>query len=102
VGLEISSVPLVDGGHVVGVFGQLVKRLDEPPRELPPQLTPRQAEVLRLLERGYSTTQIGQELHLATETVRNHIRNVLRALGVNSRIEAVAAVRHGTWAADQP
>jgi DNA-binding CsgD family transcriptional regulator len=102
VAVEISSVPLIDGGHVVGVFGQLVKRLDEPPREPPPHLTPRQGEVVRLLEHGYSTTRIAQELHLTTETVRNHIRNVLRALGVNSRIEAVAAVRHGSWVADQP
>jgi len=51
--------------------------------------------VLRLLERGLSTKQIAQELHLSTETVKNHIRGVFRALGVNSRLEAVAVARHG-------
>ena len=57
--------------------------------------------MLRLLERGHSTKQIGQELHLSNETVRNHIRNLLRALGVHSRLEAVAAARHAAWADDR-
>jgi len=49
--------------------------------------------VLRLLEQGRSTKQIAQELHLSSETVRNHIRHLLRALGVHSRLEAVAIAR---------
>ena len=40
-------------------------------------LTPRQSEVLQLLEEGRSTTQIAEELHLSRETVRNHIRALL-------------------------
>ena len=51
--------------------------------------------MLRLLERGHSTSQISGELHLSPETVRNHIRHLFRALGVHSRIEAVAVARHG-------
>jgi DNA-binding NarL/FixJ family response regulator len=54
------------------------------------RLTPRQAEVLDLLERGRSTRQIAEELHLSVETVRNHIRHLLRAMGAHSRLEAVA------------
>jgi DNA-binding NarL/FixJ family response regulator len=50
-------------------------------------------EVLALLERGRSTEQIADELHLSRETVRNHVRHMLRAIGVNSRLEAVAAAR---------
>jgi DNA-binding NarL/FixJ family response regulator len=34
--------------------------------------------------------QIAEELHLSIDTVRNHIRRMLRALGVHSRIEALA------------
>jgi DNA-binding NarL/FixJ family response regulator len=49
--------------------------------------------VLALLERGHSTEQIADELHLSRETVRNHVRHMLRAIGVNSRLEAVAAAR---------
>ena len=95
--LKISAVPLRNGDHIVGVFGQFVGELQEPPAAPHPDLTPRQAEVLRLLEQGRSTRQIADELHLTTETVRNHVRNVLRALGVHSRIEAVAAARRGAW-----
>jgi PAS domain S-box-containing protein len=94
--LEVSAVPLMGGERVVGVFGLLSGSLDEQASTPPPaHLTPRQAEVLRLLEQGRSTKQIAQELHLSTETVRNHVRHLLRALGVSSRLEAVAAVRHG-------
>jgi DNA-binding NarL/FixJ family response regulator len=49
--------------------------------------------VLRLLERGRSTEQIAEELGLSRQTVRNHIRRLLHALGVSSRLEAVAAAR---------
>jgi len=56
-------------------------------------LTQRQIEVLHLLEHGRSTEQIAQELQLSGTTVRNHIRGVLRALDVHSRLEAVAVAR---------
>jgi PAS domain S-box-containing protein len=91
--VEISSVPLLEGHRIVGVFGQICDIEEDPPESLPPHLTPRQTEVLRLLQRGFSTSQIATELHLSTETVRNHVRHLLRALGVHSRIEAVAAAR---------
>jgi len=90
VAIEVSAVPLKRGDHVIGVFGQ-VKEVEE--REVPPphpSLTPRQGEVLHLLEQGRSTEQIADELHLSVETVRNHIRGILRAFGVHSRLEAVA------------
>lgn len=93
VSVEVSSVCLFDGKRIVGVFGQLVDVEDEPERPLHPHLTPRQAQVLRLLERGRSTDQIAGELHLSVETVRNHIRAIFRALGVHSRLEAVALAR---------
>jgi PAS domain S-box-containing protein len=93
VSVEVSSVCLYEGHRVIGVFGQLsdVELESEPP--LHPHLTPRQSEVLRLLEHGRSTEQIAHELHLSLETVRNHVRGILRALGVHSRLEAVAIAR---------
>jgi PAS domain S-box-containing protein len=90
--VDICSVPLYSGGRVVGVFGQV--RHEGPPQTQPhPHLTPRQGEILRLLEHGHSTRQIAEELHLSLETVRNHIRHLLRALGAHSRLEAVALAR---------
>jgi PAS domain S-box-containing protein len=93
--LDVSAVPLTDGERVVGVFGLLSGHPEDEPSTPPAHLTPRQAEILRLLEQGRSTKQIAQELHLSPETVKNHVRHLLRALGVNSRLEAVAAVRRG-------
>jgi len=93
--LEVSAVPLMGGERVVGVFGLLTGPLDVEASTPPAHLTPRQAEVLRHLEQGRSTKQIAQELHVSTETVRNHVRHLLRALGVSTRLEAVAAARHG-------
>ena len=91
--VDVSSCPLMKGHRLVGVFGQISDIEEEPDDPVPPHLTPRQSEVLRLLKRGRSTEQIAQELHLSTETVRNHVRHLLRALGVHTRLEAVAVAR---------
>ena len=90
VAVDVSSVPIFRGEHVVGVFGQVSDVVEEPHAHPDLSLTPRQAQVLDLLERGRSTSQIAEELHLSTETVRNHIRHELRATGAHSRLEAVA------------
>ena len=91
---DVSSVPLTEGHRIVGVFGQVSDVEDAEARPALPALTPRQDEVLRMLERGWSTEQMARELHLSQETVRNHIRRLLRALGVHTRLEAVAHARH--------
>jgi DNA-binding CsgD family transcriptional regulator len=91
VSVEIHSAAIEEGGRVVGIFGIIdVDRQGSGPRKPPPpDLTPRQYEVLRLLARGSSTAQIAESLSLSRETVRNHVRGLLSALRVNSRIEAL-------------
>ena len=92
--VDVSSVPLRRGDHIVGVFGQVTDMVETPHPHPQLHLTPRQAEVPSdLLERGRSTRQIAEELHLSGDTVRNHIRHVLRAVGAHSRLEAVAIAR---------
>lgn len=91
--VDISSVRLMSGERVVGVFGLLTEGAEDSVPAPQPHLTSRQVEVLRLLEQGCSTKQIAAELRLSPETVRNHIRGLLRALGVRSRLEAVAVAR---------
>jgi PAS domain S-box-containing protein len=99
--VEISSVPLRRQGRVIGVFGQFSETADEPPPLPDPRLTPRQAEVLQLLAQGRSTGQIADELKVSKNTVRNHIRELLRAMGVSSRLEAVA-LSHGRMSGERP
>jgi PAS domain S-box-containing protein len=91
--VEISAVPLTRDEHVIGVFGQVMDIEDIRPPEPHPDLTPRQIEVLRLLEQGRTTTQIADELHLSHETVRNHIRRLMHRLGAHTRLEAVVLAR---------
>lgn len=97
----VSSVPVHRDRTVVGIFGvarpcgEAVRERAESrdPAAVGSRLTPRQREVLALLAEGASTTQIATTLGLAEETVRNHIRQLLRRLGVHTRLAAVAYAR---------
>ena len=55
-------------------------------------LTPRQCDVLMLLLKGLPNKLIARELSVSVDTVKDHVAAVLRALGVNSRTQAVVAV----------
>lgn len=55
-----------------------------------PLLSARQLEVLALVARGRSTDFIAVELFLSPNTVRSHVRNILRSLGARNRPHAVA------------
>jgi len=57
-------------------------------------LTPRESEALRLLAAGRSNKEIAQLLQISEETVKEHVQNVLRKIGVADRTQAaVWAVR---------
>lgn len=92
--VEIHAVSIENGGRFVGIFG--IVAIDEERTVRPGRtadLTPRQYEVLRLLHHGYSTAQMAESLGISPETIRNHIRGLLRTLNVSSRIEALAEAR---------
>jgi NarL family two-component system response regulator LiaR len=54
-------------------------------------LTDREWQVLDLLSEGLGTEAIAEDLVLTTDTVRSHVKNILRKLGVSSRADAIAA-----------
>ncbi|WP_028133160.1 response regulator [Bradyrhizobium japonicum] len=56
------------------------------------ELTPQQIRVLDLLRRGYPNRQIAQELQLAESTVKAHITEILRKLGLFSRNKAIIEI----------
>ncbi len=74
-------------GHAAAEAGQAIAGL-----------TPRQTEVLALLLKGLPNKLIARELNVSTETVKDHVAAVLRALNVNSRTQAVLAVSAMTQA----
>jgi len=93
--VAVSSVPLRNAdGDLIGSFG-LVQVLGEiePSFERAPRLSPRERETLTLLAAGHSTAQMAEQMGIAHETVRNHVKGVLRSLGASSRVEAVAKAR---------
>ena len=63
-----------------------VERLGLPEPDL---LTPREADVLELLQRGMTNAQIAHTLSVGTETVRTHARNIYRKLGISTRRDLV-------------
>lgn len=103
----VEAVRLVADGSMLlgpGVTRRLVADFaDDPvPGGRPPAdpaaygLTRREAEVLDLLGRGRSNAEIAETLVLGLETVKSHVAEVLRKLGLRDRVQAVVwAYEHG-------
>jgi NarL family two-component system response regulator LiaR len=104
--VDVEALPRTVAGAVHGeaaISRRLVMRLVErlrgvsgrtyEPRRGGPRLTRREWDVLDLLAEGQSTERIAASLHLATETVRSHLKNIFRKLDARSRREAIAAAR---------
>ncbi len=59
-------------------------------------LTPRELDVLKLVAQGLSNSDIAQRLFLSEHTIHRHLANILRKLGLSSRVAAAAwGVRNG-------
>jgi DNA-binding NarL/FixJ family response regulator len=102
--VDIDALPRTLHGVRAGeaaISRRMTKRLIEQLRSAPggssgmrpvkSPLTAREWEVIDLLKSTRSTDEIAAELVLSTETVRSHVKNILRKLDVRSREEAVAA-----------
>jgi two-component system, NarL family, response regulator LiaR len=100
--MELESLPRVLRGAAHGeaaISRSMTKQLIDHLRSVPDEgralrpvrsrLTAREWEVLDLLCDGRGTAEIADDLVLAQETVRSHVKNILRKLDVSSRREAV-------------
>jgi len=65
-------------------------------------LTPREADVLELLQEGSTNAQIAQSLSIGLETVRTHARNIYRKLGISSRRDLARITRPETIVPTDP
>ena len=60
------------------------------------RFTARELDVLRLMQRGLTNREIGQQLFIGQRTAATHVQNILSKLDVNNRTEAVALAKdHG-------
>ncbi|MEI2778280.1 MAG: helix-turn-helix transcriptional regulator [Tetrasphaera sp.] len=59
-------------------------------RELSRILSAREIEVLSLMATGASNDRIAAGLHITTDTVKSHVKNILRKLGADNRAQAIA------------
>lgn len=57
------------------------------------RMTPREREVINLIAEGLSNKEIADRLHIATYTVRSHVRNVMEKLTLHTRLQ-IAAYAH--------
>ncbi len=76
------------------------------PRHTPNQaldiLTERELEVFRLIARGLSNAEIGQELYISETTVKTHVTHILQKLDLRDRVQAVVlAYQEGVFEPDR-
>ena len=102
---DVRPLDLVEGIRLVAngnaLLGPTVTRrlLERFADEQPPgqfagavaTLTEREREILRLLAGGLSNAELAERLFLSETTVKTHVSNVLRKLGVRDRVQAVIA-----------
>lgn len=97
--LELSrgEVALAPGlvQRIMGEFSRLVEPSGSEGVH-PPQLSPRQIQILTLICRGFTYKEVGSQLGLAERTVKYHMGEILAELHLKNRGEAVAYARqHG-------
>jgi DNA-binding NarL/FixJ family response regulator len=63
----------------------------------PPGLTQSQVAILGLMTRGFSNREIATEVHLSENTIKTHIQEIFRKLGVHNRVEAVMTATKHNW-----
>jgi DNA-binding NarL/FixJ family response regulator len=94
IGDDVMAKPRV-ASWLIRQFEELAV-FDESPQEMFSPLSTREMEILQLIARGASNKEIGRELSISRQTVKNHMSSILRKLAVNDRTQAaVLALRRG-------
>ena len=104
----LDAIRIVAGGDALlspAITKRVIKQFARIPRPSPPSeledLTERELDVFRLIARGLSNTEIGQELYISDTTVKTHITHILQKLNLRDRVQAVVlAYETGVFEAD--
>ena len=70
---------------------------DTPLKEQPAGLTSREREILRLLARGTSRTEIAEELFISINTLKTHLKAIYKKMGVSNRDAALLRAKSEGW-----
>ena len=86
---------------------RVISEFTRMPRTAPPdgiaELSDRELEVFRLIARGLSNAEIGQELFISETTVKTHVTHILQKLDLRDRVQAVVlAYQTGLAEPDPP
>jgi DNA-binding NarL/FixJ family response regulator len=92
----LAAIRTVAGGEALlspAITKRVIKQFTRLPQPAPPkaleELTERELDVFRLICRGLSNVEIGQELHISDATVKTHITHILQKLDLRDRVQAV-------------
>ncbi len=96
------SIRAVSRGQAViapQVAGQIMERIKnrEPGQRRPAGLSASQVAILRLISRGHSNREIAADVHLSENTVKTHVQEIFRKLGVHNRVEAAILAGKSGW-----
>ena len=92
----IAAVRTVAAGDSLlspAITKSVIKEFARKPRHTPPKelddLSARERDVFRLIARGLSNAEIGQELYISDTTVKTHVTHILQKLNLRDRVQAV-------------
>ena len=96
------SIRAVHRGEAVlapQVAGQIIERVRTPQQAESGRaaLNSSQVAILRLISRGHSNREIAAEVHLSENTVKTHVQEIFRKLGVRNRVEAAILAGKSGW-----
>jgi DNA-binding NarL/FixJ family response regulator len=92
----VAGKPYLQGSIIRRLLGSTPVEADEDTTGLTTPLTPRELDILRLMATSHTNREIADQLFVSEETVRTHVKHILRKLAQPDRTQAViAAVRAG-------
>ena len=98
---SIRAVHAGGGAVSPSVAAKVLARLRSPQQasteERPVPLSDTQLEIVRLISSGLSNREIAARVHLSENTIKSHVQEVFRKLGVDNRVEAAVRASQEGW-----